>query len=96
MALKWADKDPDEVLDYEHDWSAVLEGGDTIDGAPLAMVDTGDVIVDSSTVNANVQKVWLSGGTVKADGSKEKLTLRINTTGGRTFDEGIALKIKTR
>jgi hypothetical protein len=94
MAIKWAAKDPDERLDYEHDWTAVLEDGDTIDGLPEALVDVGDVVVDSSTVNGNVQKVWLSGGTAKK--VPEHLTLRINTTGGRIFDEGVNIQIKGR
>lgn len=96
MAKNWKAKDPNEVLDYEHDWSLVLEDGEDVVGLPLAIVDVGDVVVDSSTINGAVQKVWLSGGTVKADEEPEKLTLRITTTGGRTFDEGIYLPIRER
>jgi hypothetical protein len=93
MAFIWASKDPDEVLDYNHDWSARLEG-DTVAGAPQVIVEEGTITVESTTMGAgDVQTVWLSGGT---SGQDVRLTLRIETAGGRTYDEGIKLKIKER
>jgi hypothetical protein len=95
MAFKWPAKDPNERLDYEHDWAARLEG-DVIQGLPEALVETGDVAIDSTTLEGTVQKVWLTGGTVKASGEPERLTLRVTTAGGRIFDEGILVPIKQR
>ena len=93
MSVTWPPKDQNEVLDYSHDWSARL-AGDTVVGPPLAMVETGTVVVDSSTmaVDGFTQKVWLSAGAV----GDVKLTLRVTTSGGRTYDEGVKLKIKER
>lgn len=91
MSFTWAAKDPNEVLDYEHDWSARLDG-DTIAGLPQCLVESGDVEVDSVTVAGDVQTVWLSGGAI----GDVRLTLRVATTAGRTYDEGIKLKIKAR
>lgn len=91
MSFTWPDIDPNEVLDYSHDWSARLDG-DIITGAPECIVESGVVIVDSTTVNDNIQIVWLSGAEV----GPIKLTLRVTTAGGRTFDEGIKLKGKIR
>jgi hypothetical protein len=91
MAYVWPAKDPNEVLDYEHDWGPRLDG-DTVTGPPLCLVGTGTVTVDSSVMVGDVQKVWLSEGAI----GDVRLTLRVNTVGGRTLDEGIKLKIKER
>lgn len=92
MAFTWEAKDPDEVLDYQHDWSPRLDG-DTVNGTPECIVEEGDVVVDSTSEAGGVQTVWLSGGT---GGTSCKLTIRVTTVGGRTYDEGIKLKIKER
>ena len=96
----WPPKDPNERLDYEHDWSERIEAGDVIlpyAGAQpaLALVDEGDVVVDSSTLDGNVQRVWLSGGTDKA-GEYDKLTIRVQTQAGRILDEGVRLQIREK
>lgn len=91
MAFVWATKDPDEVLDYVHDWDLRLDG-DTISSSSV-IVETGDVVVDSQSYSGSEHTVWLSGGTADTDCI---LTLRIETAGGRTYDEGIRLKIKER
>lgn len=96
MTFKWPAKDPNERLDYEHDWAARLDAGDTINGLPIALVDEGDVEIESVSIDGTVQKVWLEGGTVKESGELEKLTIRINTTAGRIFDEGITVPIRER
>lgn len=103
MAFTWAPKDPDETLDYHHDWSDRLlvngeDVGDAITGDPEVIIESGDVeLVEDSTVNGSTQVVWLTGGTLDDGDPREcRLTLRIHTTGGRTYDEGIKLKIKER
>lgn len=92
MSIKWAGKDPNEVLDYTHDWAAVLVDGDAVSGAPLALIESGVVVVDSTSILGTVQKVRLSGGVVGA----VKMTLRITATSGQVFDEGVTLTIKER
>lgn len=88
----WPNKDPNEVLDYQHDWTARLDG-DTIQGNPQCILESGDVTIAPPTAAAgNIQTVWLSAGAV----GEVKLTLRVTTAGGRTFDEGVKLKIKER
>lgn len=89
----WKSKDPDEVLDYRHDMNPRLGGTDTIIGTPDVIVEEGDVVVDDVFVAAGFITVWLSGGT---DGTKCKVVLRVVTTGGRTYEEGISLRIKAK
>lgn len=96
MAHKWPPKDPNEVLDYEHDWGPRLDPGDVITPPAEALVDIGDVAIQSTALNGNIQRVWLTGGTVKESGDPEKLTLRITTQAGRVLDEGILVPIRNR
>ena len=109
MAFKWPAKDPDERLDYTHDFGPRLDDGDSIviGGGPLtdplALVDNGDVLIDSYSMENHpdtglqtVMRVWLSGGTVKESGDPEKLTLRVTTAAGRVLDEGINVPIRSR
>ena len=91
MSLIWPSKDPDEVLDYEVDWTKRLDG-DTISTSAFT-VPTGTVVVDSSSTTTTVAKVWLSGGTL--DETCEVLN-RVVTAGGRTFDQTMKLRIKAK
>lgn len=90
--LIWSSKDPDEVLDYTHDWTDRL-GGDTITGTPTATVIQGDVVKDSTSTTSGVQTVWLSAGT---DGTHCLIELECTTTGGRTFQEVVQIWIRER
>lgn len=105
MSKTWAAKDPDERLDYQHNWEPAFSidgqpdtdtvlGLDAADPAdrPSATVDEGDVVVDDIVVNGNKIQYWLSGGT---DGTACKLTLQVTTTQGRILQQGIKLKIKS-
>jgi hypothetical protein len=91
--LKWPDKDPDELLDYEIDWAARL-AGDTISASewilPVGIVKdagAGDTHTDTSAV------IWLSGGTL---GESFVLTNRIDTAGGRIMDQSVSIKIRSK
>ena len=92
MSLKWPDKDPDEVLDYDIDWSARLDTGDTI-SASLFSVAAGDVVVDSDSHQNTETKVWLSGGT---NSTVAAILNPITTAAGRQFDQTVRLRIRTR
>lgn len=87
----WATKDPDEVLDYAHDWSARV-GSDTISGTPTATVDDeSGLVIDGTSTASGVQTVWVSGGTANKTAI---ITLRLNTAGGRTYEEMVRLPIR--
>lgn len=91
MALTWPAKDPDEVLDYQVDWTDKL-AGDTIATSAFTVVSAGGVVIDSQSNTTALSKVWLSGGTT---GATAILQCRIATAGGRTFEETIALPIQS-
>lgn len=90
MALTWPTKDPDEVLDYNIDWSDRLVG-DTI-ATSTWIVPTG-IVADSQAKAATTTTLWLSSGTL---GAKYDILNRIVTVEGRTMDQTVTMKIKTR
>ena len=91
MTLTWPTKDPNDVLDYQLDWTARL-GGDTISTSTW-LIASGDITIDSDSNTTTVTTVWLSGGT--AD-TTVVVTNRIATSGGRTMDQSVRLKLKER
>jgi hypothetical protein len=90
MSLSWPFKDPDEVLDYEIDWTARL-AGDTISASTWIVPD--GITKNSDTFTATSALVWLSAG---VEGASLLLVNRVVTAGGRTMDQSVALKIKTK
>ena len=90
MALAWPAKDPDEVLDYQLDWSKRLLD-DTIQSSEWILpegLEKGSDFHDASTTT-----VWLRGGTL----DQTHIVLnRIVTNGGRTMDQSVKLKIKSK
>lgn len=88
----WPPKDPDEVLDYQVDWTDRLEEGETISDSEFLLAD-GDVDIDSIDEANGITTVWLSGGTL---GTICVLTNRITTSEGRTYDKSVRLRIKTK
>jgi len=90
MALTWPFKDPDEVLDYEIDWSDRL-GTDTI--ATSTYTVPAGITKNSSTNDDTTTTVWLSAGT---EGETYSILNRITTAGGRTMDQTVKLKVKSK
>ncbi len=90
MALSWPFKDPDEVLDYEIDWSARLLT-DTIVTSTW-VVPTG-IVEDSTENTTTTTTIWLSGGTL---GDVYEVLNRVVTAGGRTMDQSVKLKVKSK
>ena len=88
---KWDDKDPDDVLDYEIDWSTWLtaSGGDTISSSTWTVPTGITKTTDSHTTTTTT--IWLSGGTA---GTTYTLTNEIVTAGGRTKDQSVRVKVK--
>lgn len=91
MSLKWPVKDPDEVLDYELDWTARL-AGDTILSSvwtasePTITMDT-DSFDDSSTF------LWLSDGDA---GVTYRMLNHITTLGARTMEQTVRIRIREK
>lgn len=90
MPLEWPTKDQDEVLDYQMNWLARLDG-DTIDTS--TWVVPAGLVKDSDTFSGPVATVWLSGGT---DGENYTLLNRITTAGGRTMDASVKLRVRPK
>lgn len=90
MRLEWPFKDPDEVLDYEIDYSSRLNGDAIISST---WIIPAGIVMDSAFASATVSTIWLSGGTI---GETYTLVNRIITSGGRTMDQSVRLKIRAR
>jgi len=89
--LVWPAKDPDEVLDYLLDWSAVpLENGETISESTWESDVSGIAIGSSSIVDCSTV-VWLSGGVA---GTSYKLTNHIVTSEAREYDQSVTIRVK--
>lgn len=84
-------KDPNAVLDYSIDLAAWLT--DVSDTLASVAVTTSGCTVDSSTTSGTKCIAWVSGGVA---GETASVTFRFTTTGGRTDDRTIYLKIKER
>jgi hypothetical protein len=93
--MSWDPKDPEEVLDFDLDWSARLVDGDTITSSTWIIATEPDsaLINQSDASSATATKVWLAGGTL---GATYLLTNRVVTAGGRTMDHSEKLKIRAK
>ena len=90
MAKRWPAKDPDEVADYAVDWTPRL-GADTVSQSTW-IVPTG-ITMDSESKTPTMTIIWLSGGTLN---KSYDVSNRIITSGGRTWDQTVRLKIKAK
>ena len=84
-------KDPSAILDWAFDWTDWLAAAETITDHTIT-ADTG-LTVDSSTEDAGVVTVWLSGGTA---GENYKVACLITTSAGRTDERTIWIKVTNR
>lgn len=89
--LSWPAKDPNEVLDYQVDWTERLLDGETIATSTFILV-AGSVTIESSSFDDGITTVWLSGGT---EGEVCVVTNRIVTSEARTYDQSTRLRIRT-
>lgn len=80
-------KDPDSTVDYQFKWSGELDG-DTISTSTFLLPDgLTQVSVSNTTTTATI---FVSGGT---EHQSYRITNRITTAGGRTFDKTIRVLI---
>ena len=84
-------KDPSAVLDWVFDWTDWLAAAETIASHDIT-ADTG-LTVDSSTEDAGLVTVWLSGGIA---GENYKVACKIVTSEGRTDERTIWIKAINR
>jgi hypothetical protein len=88
--VMWPPKDPDEILDYQIDWSDRLFSDAIVSSVwtvPPGLVGGAQSIAGASTV------LWLSGGSL---GQTYKIHNRVVTSGGRTLDQTVGLQIRTK
>lgn len=94
MPLSWPSKDPDELLDYQIDWSERL-GDDTISSGNSSSWDgdDDDLIIEDESHTDTTTTVWLSGGVLE---TRYLLTNTIWTDGGRILQQSIYLPIRAK
>lgn len=91
---RWPEKQPEERLDYQFDWTGVL-AGDTMVGEPTVSA-TGGLTIDEHTTTANVTTLWISGGAPSEQTRLDAHVCLIATTvGGRKIQQKIGLPIGT-
>lgn len=92
-------KDPDEVLDFTIQYELNGSSGDYLfrNSADQIASSTwtipSGITQDSSSNTAQSATVWLSGGT---NGQSYECKNRITTTGGRTLERSIRIRVKQR
>lgn len=87
------DKDEDEVLDFQINWGDRLDVGETILTSEWEISGDGALVEDTNLISDTNTVVWLSAGT---DGENYLLTNRITTSGGRTYDQTVRLRCRTK
>lgn len=87
MSLRSWNQQPEEVLDYDMDFSAWL-GTDYITDSSITATPTGLTV--STTFTNTVAKAWCSGGTA---GTCYLVEVTINTFAGRTKEKCFHLRV---
>lgn len=90
-ALSWPSKDPNEVLDFGLDWTAAFNSEEVI-VASLWEVPPGLIVLQEG-FDSRAAVIWLAGG---ADATVYVLVNRVTTSQGRTYDQSVRLKAKSR
>lgn len=85
-------KDPQAVLDYTFNWTAWLDDITDALASHLVTADAG-ITVDSSSIVGKTVVAWISGGTV---GTTYRVACKVTTSGGRTDERSIFIKVKER
>jgi hypothetical protein len=93
--LQWPDKDPDEVLDYDADWSLRMAAGELISSVVWDIEPTTvpSLDIDSQSHDDPTQTatVWLSAGLA---GTNYKINCHIVADSGREYDRAIGLNVR--
>lgn len=92
MIKAWEEpKDPDELLDYDLDWSGRLDDGDSITDSEWTVPD--GLTAGPTSMSQTATKIWLSGGTL---GENYTLLNRITTAEGRILDQSAKLRVRLK
>ena len=83
-------KQPDEVLDYDVDYTDWFTNRTDAASTFTAVAEPG-IVVDSSARTGNVVKVVLSGGTANA---QYKVTVKLTTSTGIVKEADFIVKVK--
>jgi hypothetical protein len=83
-------KDPNELKDYEFDWSAQLKTGETVASQVVSFVDAAGTANPTNSLVTPFSRVWLSGG---VSGQRAVFTIQATTSGGRTLEEAFGVNI---
>jgi diaminopimelate epimerase len=90
MAQQYFVKDPNAVLDYKIDWTTWLST-DTI--ATATWTVPAGITQASATNTTTAATIWLSGGTA---GTTYEVVCRVVTSGGRTDDRTIGIRVEDK
>jgi hypothetical protein len=82
------EKDPDSTLDYQFNWKSELDG-DVITVSEFLLPDGMTQVSASNTTNTAT--IFVTGGDC---GGIYRVTNRITTDGGRTFDATIKIAVR--
>ncbi|WP_439399073.1 hypothetical protein ACRQ5Q_16950 [Bradyrhizobium sp. PMVTL-01] len=116
VALWWASKRPDDIADYDVDWTwhlysagelanayAQQRAGKAVGVVPADKIVASLFLLPVGTLEGPDQnpstfvevrtKVWLAGGD---DGLIYTVVNRVTTAAGRTMDQNVQLKVKTK
>lgn len=87
-------KAPQELIDFSIDWAAELTAESPADSISTSSwrADFG-LVIDSSSNTSTTAEAWVSGGTIHKMG---RVTNTIVTSGGRTYERSVYLKIQAR
>jgi len=88
MALNWPSKSPNELLDYQINWSAELVT-DTVTSSSWTISDA-SLVEDHATTGPQTATIWLKNGTPN---NTYTVTNTIMTAGGRTFVQAVNIKV---
>lgn len=89
-------KDPDAVVDYTIDWNdGYLETGETITSSQWSIepTETDGLSEDASSNDNTTASITLSGGVTH---HTYRVTNRITTTGGRTDERSLTIRVAER
>lgn len=87
----WPPKDPDEILDYQFDWSARLVAPEVISSSTMIKA-SGSVTLSADGFASPITSVWMTGGTA---GDVCIVTNRIVTSQGRTHEASAKVRIRS-
>jgi hypothetical protein len=85
-------KQPNEILDFDIDYTTVLTGRtDSLATATSAVTPAGGVTTTSTTVSGNKVKVVISSGTT---GVSYKVTVTTNTSAGLRYEDEVNVVVE--